>query len=303
MAEVKLDDTMELGVDWEVLARLNGGQQLLTAATYLGTEGTFGVGGSGLNLSVTGGDLQFFVQALRSQGKLEILARPTITAIDNHPAEISIGQEVPTVTSSRMNELGGGVFNTVAPRKVGVILRVTPRISADGFVLMQVEPEISSLSSSSVQISEGVNSPVFNERKALTTVSVRDGHTIVLGGLIETSEDERETKIPFIGDLPYVGRLFKRTEHVKLRTEFLIMLTPRILNNAADATAMTREEINRTHLDQSKIDIQGELRTDPAGANTPSNSQIDGRRRRVIRIGADRGHASLGNVTIIGERQ
>jgi len=304
MAEVMLDEETELGVDWSALARLNNGQQLLEAATFLGTQPRIGTLGSGFNMQVTGGDMEFFLQALQSDGKVEIVARPTVTAIDNHEAEINIGQEVPRITDSRVTE-SGSTFNSIDYTQVGVILTVTPRINPDGYVLMQVGSELSSQSTSTVELTAGVNSPVFNKRRADTTVAVRDGHTIVLGGLINTSDDYREIKVPFLGDIPYLGYLFKRQSHEKIRTEFLIMLTPRILNNAADATTMTRDEVQRTHMGGSALSPHNGLAPDLSNVpETAGNGGNGSRSKRVIRIPTGRKRAEApSNVTIIGGRQ
>ena len=142
----------------------------------------------GFSVAVTGGDFQYFLRALQSQGRLEVLSRPQILASDNQQATINIGQRVPFVTSSQINTSGtGGVFNTIQYQPVGIILTVTPRINADGFVRLVVAPEVSSISSSSVQISENVNASIINSRSATTTVTVQDGHTIIIGGLITTA--------------------------------------------------------------------------------------------------------------------
>jgi len=140
------------------------------------------------------------------------------------------------------------VFNTVALRPTGITLLVTPRITPDGFVRMEVAPEVSSLSSSSVQISSDLTSPIFNSRKASTIVTVKDGHTIVIGGLITTNNDNRETKVPILGDIPLLGLLFKTTTVVKERTELLIIMTPRIVRNVDQADKTTNDELRRLNV-------------------------------------------------------
>jgi type II secretory pathway component GspD/PulD (secretin) len=153
---------------------------------------------------------------------------------------------VPYVTSSR--ETDTGVFNTITYRPVGIILNVTPRINPDGFVRLDVRPEISSISESTVQISEGLTATVFNRRFAQTTVTVQDGHTIIIGGLITKREENREEKVPLLGDIPLLGALFKSTKVVKERTELLVVLTPRILRTAADADVLTNKLIREVGL-------------------------------------------------------
>ena len=236
LAEVILDDTMEFGVEWSLVGRHAGSQ------TNVATK--FGLKTSGFTFSVTGGSFQSLLRALQSQGRVEMLSRPTVLATDNQIARINIGQRVPFVTSSRVTE-GGSIFNTIQYEPVGIILELTPHINPDGFVKLEVFPEISSLSDSSVQVSEGVNAVIINSRSAETTVTVQDGHTIVIGGLITNKDMIREEKVPLIGDLPLLGALFKSTRTVKERTELLIILTPRVLRTPSDADVLSNQKVRQ----------------------------------------------------------
>jgi len=178
---------------------------------------------------------------------VEILSRPQILASDNQQATINVGQRVPFVRNTRITD-AGGVFNTIEYEDIGIILRVTPRINPDGFVKLEVAPEISSLTTSSVEISEGLTAPVFNSRKAETTITVQDGHTIVIGGLITTRDEDRETKVPILGDIPMVGWLFRTTTNIKQRTELLIILTPHVLRDIGEADTITDKQLKRLDL-------------------------------------------------------
>ena len=180
---------------------------------------------------------------MESDGRLEILSRPQILAADNQPASIDIGQRVPFVTGSSYNERGF-LVNSFTYENVGVQLSVTPRISIDGVVKMEVEPTISSLSSSKVPISENFEAPVINNRSATTQVSVQNGQTIVIGGLISTQDEERITKIPVLGDIPYLGAAFKRTKTSRSRTELLIIMTPYVINSPEEVENYSRKSID-----------------------------------------------------------
>jgi len=173
------------------------------------------------------------------------LSRPQILAADNQPATIDIGQRVPFVTGSSYNERGN-LVNSFSYEQVGVQLSVTPRISPDGLVKLDVEPTISSLSTSSVPISEGFNVPVINNRSASTMVSVQDGQTVVMGGLISTQDNVRETKIPLLGDIPYLGVAFKRTKKIRSRTELLIIMTPQVIETPEEIEKYSRESIENS---------------------------------------------------------
>jgi type II secretory pathway component GspD/PulD (secretin) len=142
---------------------------------------------------------------------------------------------------------------------VGVILTVTPRISPDGFVRMDVGTTNSALSSSNVQISENASLPIINERLATTTVSVQSGQSIIIGGLISSMEDTRSKRVPWLGNLPLFGALFRSTSNLKDRKELLIFLTPQVLvkmndeGRTIDAHTMTRRQLDHSGI-QKEID-------------------------------------------------
>jgi len=173
--------------------------------------------------------------------------------LDNQTANINIGQDVPRITNSTINSLGNTV-NSVTYESVGVILNVTPHINPDGLVTMIVAPEISNVASraESVPITSDVSSPTFNVNRAQTTVAVRNGTTVVLGGMIRDDVDDTVSKVPILGDIPLLGFLFSNTSRHKIKRELMIFLTPYVA-----FTAMELEEI--TQLEKSRLKIM-ELR-------------------------------------------
>lgn len=245
LAEVTLDDDTDLGFEWTLDAEVGDLGDLVTGTDFgvSTAQSTFG----GFSATVTGGDLSFMFRALQSQGRLEVLSRPQILASDNQPASINVGQSVPFITNSRITD-NGDTINTIQYQDVGVILEVTPRINEDGFVQMDVRPEISSIADSTVPISETVNATIFNQRTAETTISVKDGHTIVIGGLINTTDSLRENKVPLLGDIPLAGALFRSTSDSRERTELLIVLTPHVVRDLDDADMYTDEAISEIEL-------------------------------------------------------
>jgi len=244
LAEVTLDDETDVGIDWNFAFK--HGSSRASAGTGFGIEGEIAKLG-GFSVAVTGGDLSLFFRALQSSGRLEVLSRPQILASDNQQAQINVGQQVPFIRNSRITDTGD-VLNTIEYEDVGIILVVTPRINPDGFVRLEVSPEISSIAESTVQVSEGVNAIVVNSRKAETTVTVQDGHTIVIGGLITTTDQQRVDKVPLLGDMPGLGWLFRKTKTVKNRNELLIILTPHVLRTIEDADAETGRQFKGLNL-------------------------------------------------------
>jgi type II secretion system protein D len=246
LAEVTISESNDFGVDWN----FNGtfGSTKFKAGTSLGVEGAIAsVPPVGFAVSATGGDISFFLRALESQNRLEVLSRPQILASDNQKAVINIGQRVPFITNSSITD-SGTQLNTIQYQQIGILLDVTPRINPDGFVKLTVKPEISSLSDTNVQISANVKAIVINNRSAETTVTVQDGHTIVIGGLITTKDQNVEDKVPFFGDIPGIGALFRAVHKEKERTELLIILTPTVIRNASESDAETQAQMNRLNL-------------------------------------------------------
>ncbi|MCL2700846.1 MAG: hypothetical protein FWE88_04035 [Phycisphaerae bacterium] len=241
LAEVTLDNSMDLGMEWTHTTTANG------HAVRTGTDFGLSAQANGFSLSVTGDNLNLFLRALQSQGRVEVLSRPQIHATDNMNAEINVGQEVPFIRDTRV-DVNGGIYNTIQYETVGVILNLTPRINHEGQVKLDVAPEVSSLSTSSVQVGNGVYMPIINTRKAKTTVTVQDGHSVILGGLITAHDEKRDEKVPVLGDIPLLGWFFKHQKTVKQRTELLIILTPHVIRNNDDTDKMTDEQIEKMNL-------------------------------------------------------
>jgi type II secretory pathway component GspD/PulD (secretin) len=247
LAEVTLDNGHDLGLQW----------------TYKGVPYAAGIDiseaqwiSSGFSSAVTGGDYSFLIQALETAGRLEVLSRPQIVTADNRPATINIGQRVPLITDSRVTERGDTI-NSFRYEDVGVNLSVTPKISPDGFVKMEIGTTNSAISSSTVEINASATVPIINQRRATTTVSVQSGQTIIIGGLIATSDDKRTSKVPILGDIPVLGFFFQKSQLSRERKELLILLTPQVIGNAAFvAKIRTGEDVTREALDSSGIKDQ-----------------------------------------------
>jgi type II secretion system protein D len=268
LAEVSLDATRDLGIEWNLGGRI-GAADIFTGAdlglTKLITPipPTPGLPapsrmtpGSGLAAAVTGDDFSFLLRALENEGRLEVLSRPQILTADNRPAAINIGQRVPFLTDTRITEQNTTI-GTVRYESVGVNLSVTPRIGPDGSVKMDIGTTNSALSSSSIQITPDFSAPIVNERRATTTVSVQSGQSILIGGLISTVDDKRIRKIPFLGDIPYLGQLFRSTRKNMERRELLILLTPQVLVNVrATPKTMDLDEMTDKHLRESTLQDQ-----------------------------------------------
>lgn len=226
-AEITYSNNVDFGTEFSMLnLRSDGGSTQ--------TSTIFGEPLQGLFVNNISGDLDVTLHALQESGKLNILSRPYILTSNNQAATITVGSQVPFATGETTSNVG--TQTTTEYRDIGIILEVTPSINPDGLVNMTVRPEISSQSGDTVQISEKLDLPVFTTRSSETKVAVRDGQTIVIGGLIQDEIRDTIKKVPLLGDVPVLGHLFKRTQKEKAKTELLIFLTPHV---APDALALT----------------------------------------------------------------
>lgn len=208
------------------------------------------LGYGGLVLSASSENVSVLIRALEQTRNVEILSRPQIMTLDNQPAFIQVGERVPRVTATNISQIGQ--VNTVELEDVGLILDVTPRISPEGMVVMNVNAIKSSLGS----IADGIpvsfsadgtvlRSPRVNITAAETTVSATSGQTIVIGGLITKDNTSIERKVPWLGDIPIVGALFRYDTHMHNRKELLIILTPHVIRNRDDAEYHKQLEMAR----------------------------------------------------------
>lgn len=176
-----------------------------------------------------------------------MLSRPSILARNNQEATITVGQQVPLISDVRYDNFGNQI-SSVNYQSVGIILRVTPFITDDGMVEMIVAPEISNLADQTVAVGPGVNAPIINTRSADTVVVTPDGQTVVIGGLMQKTQLESEGKIPFLGDIPGLGYLFKNKNNSGTRTELLIFMTPHIVKRPSQLVGMTASTRNNMQL-------------------------------------------------------
>ncbi len=227
----------------------------------IGTQGLshFGVGRlnnelgfGGFVFSASSESVSVLIRALKECRRLEVLSRPQVMTLDNQPAFVQVGQRVPRITGTTVNQMGQ--VNSVTLENVGLILGVTPRISPDGLVVMAIDaeksevgPEAEGIPVSISATGQIVRSPRINTTMAQTTVSAASGQTIVLGGLIVKGKAEFHRKVPLLGDIPIVGHLFRYDGVADRRSELLIIMTPHIVRNQAEAEEVKRIESARMH--------------------------------------------------------
>ena len=223
LAEIVLDDDSDFGLT------LNDkvGVVPLSAGLNFSSDDFFTQPVTG-SFSVGFADLSLVLSAMSAQGRLQVLSNPSITVANNEDGRIQVGEQVRLPESIATFDTGTQ-SSTVIAEDIGIILEVRPSINPDGFVRMQVKPTISRLSNETTDISETFKSNIITIREANTTVTVKDGETVVLGGLIEELKTKRSMKVPLLGDIPLLGALFRSEKEERKRTELLIVLTPHVV--------------------------------------------------------------------------
>jgi general secretion pathway protein D len=255
------------------------GSQGLSNFSVGRVNGDLGYGG--LVLSASSESVSMLLRALSANRQVRILSRPQIRTLDNQQAQILQGQVVPVVQG--VTQAANGIANPqVRQDEAGIILTVTPRISPDGNIVMQLVAE-----KSQYQLNTGVpiftdansgnviRSPIKDISTARATVMVPNGQTIVLGGLITSSVDTAERKVPWLGDVPILGWAFRYDFQQTRRTELLVFLTPRIITDDAESEHISDVEIARMHFIESEAEeIHGPLRGVPAEEYCPPEGTV-----------------------------
>jgi len=225
------------------------GGQALSSFNVGRTNSELGFGG--LVLSASSESVSVLIRALQETRRLEVLSRPQVMTLDNQPAFIQVGQRVPRIIGTQINQVGQ--VNTVALENVGLILGVTPRISPTGMVVMEIDaersevgPEQEGIPISISATGEVIRSPRIDTTTAQTTVSAADGETIVLGGLITKRKNIVHRRVPYLNEIPLLGHLFRYDLKTERRFELLIIMTPHVIRTSEDAQRLR-------HVEQSRV--------------------------------------------------
>lgn len=248
IAEVTLNDRLRFGLRW--FFEKGASEVGLTDATALAAAaaGTgFGPVFPGFSYFLNTPNVQVALNALNAVTEVNVVSSPSLMVLDNKKAIMQVGDEVPVATAQQQAIIGGGapIVNAISFRNTGVILSITPRVSDNGRVLLEVEQEVSDV----VETADETITPTIQQRRVKTTVAVDDGETLILAGLMQDRNTVTNQKVPLIGDIPYLGTLFKNKDNTIERTELLIAITPRVVkdpNEARGIAAEFRDRINLT---------------------------------------------------------
>ena len=245
IAEVTLTDALDLGV--EIFFRYGGDSASGRPKELIGSLLPTGMS-SATTSPLAGGlkgftfnqDIDAIFNVISSQSETEILSTPHLLVRDEQTASIQVGSSEPISTGATT---GSGISTSqIQYRDIGKILTVTPRIGENNMITLDVTQEISEVRATSVAVPD---TPAFTIRKTETSLVVKSGHAIYLGGIIDIKDELTEKKFPLLGDIPFIGKIFKSTDSNKTKTELMILLTPFIINSDVDADRLTAEFKNK----------------------------------------------------------
>jgi general secretion pathway protein D len=240
LAEVTLTDGLEFGIDWFISARNNTSGTLNTMGTLPATRTGTVAGFGGLQLiQLTGDEIRAVLRTLGTDGKTKVVAAPQVMVLDNEKAEIKIGDRISVQTQSQTGvNTGTGVLNSFQYLETGVLLAVTPRINSGGMVTLEINQEVSQAKNPT---GAGNPNPDVGTRSAKTSVAVGSGESIVLGGLIREENTRTSTGVPILSKIPVLGALFGYQTLDRTRTELVMVVTPKIVSDTAQARQVTEE--------------------------------------------------------------
>jgi len=283
--EIQGNDADQLGVQW-AMGDLSSGVGLINfdnlgtslsklAAGYL-TGGASSLGALGAGTSLIVGDYKegadgsrrlygAMIQALKERTKSNLLSTPSILTMDNEEAYIVVGENVPFVTGSVSTGTGGTVnpYTSIERKDVGVTLKVIPHIGEGGSIRLEVEQEVSGVKSSKGQAQDLVTS----KRSIKTTVTADHGQTVVLGGLISDDTVLGRQSVPFLGDIPGLGRLFRSDAKSNVKRNLLVFIHPTIVGGGADIRRVSQQRYDQLYSLQLAMDKDGNFAKLPANVD------------------------------------
>ena len=236
--------------------------------------GQFGFGGNLGSNAVFG----FVVNAVKADTASNVLSTPSVTTLDNQPARILVGQNVPIATGQALSNNFDNSFRTVERRDIGIALDVRPQINAGGTIKLALRQEVSSIATAVV--TQNIPDLILNKREISTTVTVDDGQIIALGGLIDENERRAIEKVPLLGDIPLLGNLFRSKSRNRTKTNLMVFIRPTIIRSAEDAQRVAGERYQYINAEQARREgssdtsldalVRDYLKTAPPGSAPPT---------------------------------
>ena len=237
--DITLSDQFQFGVDWEQAVKMYGGAMTVGGTpSVTSPAGGVPVNSDSFSMVFQNANTSVILKALQEQGEVRVISKPRLRTLNNQTALIKVGTEVPFFQrSANIIPSAGQVSGTaavvstdeVSTITVGTILAITPQISDDDWISLDISPVLTSLVESRLSPKGETIAPVLDIKQASTLIRIQDGSTVVLGGLIQTSEARKQRRIPGASDIPLFGRLFTGSFNAQQKRELVILITPRIV--------------------------------------------------------------------------
>ena len=266
IAEVDLDSALQYGTQF--FFKSGGINGVLSEGTTSALATSF----PGFVLSGHGSDAApLAISLLQSVTKVDVLSSPELMVLDDQPASLQAGDLVPYLSQTSQSTLTADsqIVNSINYRETGVILQVTPHVGTDGMVTLDVAQEVSGVETGVT--TAGIDSPTFSERAVTSRISVQDGQTIGLAGLISDSDTHGNSGIPYLKNVPILGALFGTQNNARTRKELLVLITPHVIRTQADADNLTADL--RDALPNAAA-VPAELSVLPSAASADPDAQL-----------------------------
>jgi len=250
--EVDMSTSLNIGIDWSVFGQttIDGKQTVVGGGFRTGfvqpselLQGGLTVGLLTEPINIAGIDVSnitAIINAVKTDDDFRILSTPQILTTDNEEARITVGENRPYQTRST-TDVSGGTFESFEYRDVGKILKITPHVTEDRLVRMQISLEVTAIDQKAT-LTTSSTLPVTLKRTVDTTVIVKDQQTVVIGGLIDDSTTTSENKVPVLGNIPLLGWLFKKKGDETVKTNLYVFLTPRVIKNPGEASGIFEQK-------------------------------------------------------------
>ena len=273
VVSVKLTNNLQYGIEWFLRQGDTAvGSNLGTGLSGIDLEnmaitGAKAFGTGGLSLVQNSNEVKAVLHAEASKGNVDVISSPSLMVLNNQEAKINVGQQVPISTGSSSVPIAGGATpsfaqsNTIQYKDTGVTLEVTPRVNANGMVIMEIKQIVSSVVKIPTIGSTETErqSPTIDKKEIESSVAVLDGETIALGGLIDEQNTENKNGIPWLYQLPLIGPLFGSTTYDTTKNELVVLITPRVVKSKQDSRLVTNEfkrKLTGIYQDVSKTDYE-----------------------------------------------
>jgi type II secretory pathway component GspD/PulD (secretin) len=275
VAQITLTDNFSLGLAYAFRTQFKiSGDSVMKGLIGLNTGNlnAEAIPSSGFTfVGTVGDDVRAVINALATQSRAKVIAAPHILVTDNREARIQVGKQVPIVTSETYGSTTVAPQRTIQYKDIGIILKVTPQVNESGLVSLDIAQEVSTYETIELGIAD--KTIILNKAEATTNVVVKDGETIVIGGLIREDTNKSRTGVPWLSKIPLFGYLFGNTTDDESRQEIIILLTPRVVKTPSEAKEVTSDYVDRiTKTGKGKVTTQ-EL-FGPGGQGSKRGQQV-----------------------------